>query len=1542
MSKYKLVFLIAFFFVLALASLASPKKAFANHGACGDTSKWGIHGTSTYPSGLVVVTQDESGSKFGGINFAVNAQNGSSILHHNANNPDSWSGVSSVSARTGTGDLNQDVSETDGRFWCNYPNNDPNAYDSYTGHAVFGFGSANNYGNRYSLSCIVNGNLSGPFESFSLTSVSSPSGRTGYWTGNVGGWDTGFSMTNGATVWLTLTWHDNVPVPLPPPTPPAGGATPTPMPTPTPTPSPTTVNITGRHVDTAGNLFSPAGKDVTIFGPTFTSSTANPWSFNTIPPGTYTITAAQISGYTISAATCVNSTCSASSTFNSGNIVSGLVLSAGQTTDIWFKYVAAPASPTPIPTPTPSPPSGSSSTTDVTCKGFTANWSAVSGATQYRVKVVKDGNTSYVNAGTATSKVFDWLLPGTYSWSAEAYVNNVYQGFGTTQVVNITGCATPPPPVVPPGSCATFYDGANFTGAQRTLYADSDDLREVYDDIVPTRALNDTVSSIKITPGVTVIVYKDPFFAGSSTTKTSDWGDMTTFNDSISSVKISGCGAAPPRRNIYGRKVVMPDWTDFGTAAGEIPPGSTVFIFSGSTQILTDGPETGEFFKTNLNSGGYRVEGRGQAGWLLQACVGVSANASENVCTPVLPEGEGASMSVTHDAGSREISVWFYYRRVPAVSNVSCVSLFSGEAYTGTRVDIGADTAVLPGSIDNLTRSIALAPGISATAYNNNNYGAPSKSILTSLPYLAGYKYDGSVTDLEYTISSIKVFGCAVPTPTPTPTPPPTSPTNLAVSALPACINSTYTATFNWTGTAANWAIDIDNDNNWGNGWLATKTGINGTTTDGPAGFNNGLTFSPGTSYYWRIYYNVAGSWAYPTPASFNVPSCPPISGPSGLGATASCLNSVVEVRFTWAAATNHNGYWLDINGAAWNGPDGPSPWGVKTLNIPPAADGSFTWSATSTVDNTLNSDVDPALAGDQRVPAAGKTYWWRLRAFNTTNSVLGSHVYPASSPNFPGVPVVVPDCAPNLIVTAFDMPLTAPAGGTVTATVTVRNESDNGVSAGVPFEVAVNSDSATMDCNSVENGTTVINTGIGARTSINLTIVGVTMPTVGPFNKTAVVMVDSDCQIIETNELDNTRTDTYTLLVLDLKARFVKPFTDQTFEPGQEAVAKIRVSNIGTTASASTKLGLWFGNQSPADCPTTAKIAPNDGEGRVQMYDVPALGVAGAPNDSADINVIFDVGSNPGPFVAVGYVIPQCDQSDIFWPNNKTSGNGSVGADGIPGTGDDEVEDGDAPPGDFPYTVSVNAWFETKYGDVGSQYDSALSLGGTISLKVDPLRAQSSYLLAGDTLTLVKTDKWKLSGYRQPQLVSKLYSYFVERFQGEVKIHAPRGSASPPVQCKIAPDSLIDGTGSDPLNHMLYCLSGAYYDATSTPPTGDIVWFVNGDLRISSNLILNSSDSLTFIVKGKITVETGVDRVDAILISGTEFSSITDSSAILGKALTVNGGVFAPKVSLGRVRDTNDNATEPAEILIFDPKYLVKLPKILGTPTISWEEVAP
>lgn len=394
----------------------------------------------------------------------------------------------------------------------------------------------------------------------------------------------------------------------------------------------------------------------------------------------------------------------------------------------------------------------------------------------------------------------------------------------------------------------------------------------------------------------------------------------------------------------------------------------------------------------------------------------------------------------------------------------------------------------------------------------------------------------------------------------------------------------------------------------------------------------------------------------------------------------------------------------------------------------------------------------------------------------------------------------------------------------------------------------------------------------------------------------------------------------------LDLKARFVKPLPSIPYNVGDMASVTVRVTNIGGQASAATTLGLWASPGDPAapSCPGSP-VTPPVGK----SWSVPALN-PGALTDLPPI--IFNVGMTKGLFTANAYVIPLCgpapNNTDADWGNNSTNGVGLV-------------DDGQV--GGFTYSVEVDSWFETTKGDVGSQSGSI-----TVSQLApsSPAKFNSEYLIAAGGSLGAKTksqNNWTITNYTGHRMVpaGSIYNYMADRFRQKAisEGHVPPGNP-----CGISNGVLPNS------KTFAYCNGDAVWDKANGAPNGTQVWFIDGNLTIKTNLTLAAGDYLIFIVKGNITVNTDVTRADGIYVAGSQFSDATSTSDERGAQLVINGSVYANSVLLNRYLgglscpsgDACDNSKTAADVINFQAKYIVALNSIIGSPSISWNEVAP
>ena len=91
--------------------------------------------------------------------------------------------------------------------------------------------------------------------------------------------------------------------------------------------------------------------------------------------------------------------------------------------------------------------------------------------------------------------------------------------------------------------------------------------------------------------------------------------------------------------------------------------------------------------------------------------------------------------------------------------------------------------------------------------------------------------------------------------------------------------------------------------------------------------------------------------------------------------------------------------------------------------------------------------------------------------------------------------------------------------------------------------------------------------------------------------------------------------------------------------------------------------------------------------------------------------------------------------------------------------------------------------------------------------------------------------------------------------------------------------------------------------------------------------------------MQGNITVDSSVTEIDGIYIAKGTFND--NNGVTTAPQLVVKGGVYAGSVNLGRVL-ASGNDINPANVFNYDLKYLIGLNSLLGSPSVSWKEVAP
>lgn len=117
-------------------------------------------------------------------------------------------------------------------------------------------------------------------------------------------------------------------------------------------------------------------------------------------------------------------------------------------------------------------------------------------------------------------------------------------------------------------------------------------------------------------------------------------------------------------------------------------------------------------------------------------------------------------------------------------------------------------------------------------------------------------------------------------------------------------------------------------------------------------------------------------------------------------------------------------------------------------------------------------------------------------------------------------------------------------------------------------------------------------------------------------------------------------------------------------------------------------------------------------------------------------------------------------------------------------------------------------------------------------------------------------------------------------------------------------------------------------------------VVFVNGDLRIASNVTVAPGGFVAFIVNGNLAVSPAVTSMQGLYVIDSTFASETNSGTDV--ALGVEGSVVAwGGVSLGRDL-VNTNSTIPGETFKYRPDLITNMPEKMKVFALKWEEVVP
>jgi hypothetical protein len=153
-----------------------------------------------------------------------------------------------------------------------------------------------------------------------------------------------------------------------------------------------------------------------------------------------------------------------------------------------------------------------------------------------------------------------------------------------------------------------------------------------------------------------------------------------------------------------------------------------------------------------------------------------------------------------------------------------------------------------------------------------------------------------------------------------------------------------------------------------------------------------------------------------------------------------------------------------------------------------------------------------------------------------------------------------------------------------------------------------------------------------------------------------------------------------------------------------------------------------------------------------------------------------------------------------------------------------------------------------------------------------------------------------------------------------------------------------ISTTGNLVSSSGLYVIEGDYEISNSKIPGGyssatfDQIVFVNGNLRISSNIGVSDASTALFIVNGDVEIDKKVENVKiGIIAEGDIKTAYNLEESETCKTLNLKGIFIANRVRFSRTLQGNNNEKNPAEYVIYEPKYVLKMSDFIGSNSVKW-----
>ncbi len=149
-------------------------------------------------------------------------------------------------------------------------------------------------------------------------------------------------------------------------------------------------------------------------------------------------------------------------------------------------------------------------------------------------------------------------------------------------------------------------------------------------------------------------------------------------------------------------------------------------------------------------------------------------------------------------------------------------------------------------------------------------------------------------------------------------------------------------------------------------------------------------------------------------------------------------------------------------------------------------------------------------------------------------------------------------------------------------------------------------------------------------------------------------------------------------------------------------------------------------------------------------------------------------------------------------------------------------------------------------------------------------------------------------------------------------------------------------------IDHLYYIQNGNLTIDSNIPGNQTGVIFIDGKLNINANITLPSTSfnsGIVFIVGGNVVIDKSVTRIDAVIISlGVIYTAgdLCAASSVTSSALQINGALIALNEGslLKFCRKLATDNKPPAEIINYEPKYLIILRDLFSQTAQKWSEI--